>query len=257
MKNEENGNGNPKTMPAIYDHFSQININKHLEKKGNLDYLQWAVAVRIVKEFDPGFTFSFNSFNGKGVQKFPADGEGFNTTAEVQCTINCCGYEFTMWLPVMDHKFKAIVNPSSKDINDTKMRCLVKNISVNLGLGSYVYEGFKAPGLLKLENEARATSDNNSFAPMMNANSPVSQNFVSTVTDGVAVSPDDESDVRNNVVLIGYGASENKTYAEVYGSNIKNINSQIEWVKANGNGDKASQHLANLCQYKLLLTTGV
>ena len=80
-----------------------------------------------------------------------------------------------------------------------------------------------------------------------------SQNI--SVSDAV-VSPKDEGDVRNCTVLIGFGAGE-KTYSEVYGTNVKNIDSQIEWVKSNGNGDKASQHLANLCQYKLMLTSRV
>ena len=74
-----------------------------------------------------------------------------------------------------------------------------------------------------------------------------------TTVSADAVSPNGEHDIRNDVVLIGYGAGE-KTYAEVYGSNVKNIDSQITWVKTNGNGDKANQHLANLVQYRLLLT---
>ena len=68
-----------------------------------------------------------------------------------------------------------------------------------------------------------------------------------------AVSPNGEHDIRNDIVLIGFGAGE-KSYAEVYGSNVKNIDSQIAWVKSNGKGDKANQHFANLVQYRLLLT---
>ena len=243
-----------KSMDEIYNHFSNINVNEHLEQKRGLDFLLWGRAVKMVKEFDPGFTFEFKTIQGKGIQRYASDGEGYNSTAEVICVINCCGHEFQMWLPVMDFKNKAIVNPTSRDINDNKMRCLVKNISINLGLGGYVYEGFKQPTQLttKLENGSHLPSDALFTPNARKSGTPktsVTQDFVSAD----AVSPNGEHDIRNDVVLIGYGDGE-KTYAEVYGSNVKNIDSQITWVKTNGNGDKANQHLANLVQYRLLLT---
>ena len=260
MNQDENGIGNPKTISEIYEELSAINVNEHLEKKGNLDFLNWARSVGMIKQIDPGFRFWFKTFNGKGVQKYPADGEGFNTTCEVLSIINCCGYEFEMHLPVMDFRNKAIVNPTSRDINDCKMRALVKNISINLGLGAYVFQGYKAPGQLKLEleNGSQSSSDTNSFAPMNTTDSTGSQKIVVTATDSVSVvaSPNGQNDVGNSIVLIGFGAGK-KTYSEVYGTNTKNIDSQIEWVKSNGNGDKASEHLANLCQYKLMLTSRV
>ena len=61
MNQDENGIGNPKTISEIYTTLSAININEHLEKKGNLDYFQWARAVELVKQGDPGFTFKFAS----------------------------------------------------------------------------------------------------------------------------------------------------------------------------------------------------
>ena len=256
MTNDDNGIGNPKTIAEIFKKLNNTNVNEHLEKKyGDLLFLNSWRAVGLVKEIDPGFTYRFKSFSGKGVQKYPADGEGYNTTAEVACTINCCGYEFEMWLPVMDFKNKSIVNPTSRDINDAKARCLVKNISLNLGLGAYVYQGFKEPGQLKLENGVHSTSNDDSFAPMNSSDATpnASHKFTSTASVGVVTSPKDNGDVRNSIVIIGYGAGE-KTYTEVYGSNLKNVDSQIEWVKANGNGDKATQHLANLTQYRLLLS---
>ena len=257
MKSLENGVRHPKTIDEIYETLSSVDVNQWLETKmDKLDYLPWAIAVRLVKQECPDFEFTCKAFGGKGVQKYPADGEGYNTTCEVVSIIRTNGYEFEMWLPVMNHRFKSIVNPTSKDINDAKMRCSVKNIALNLGLGSYVFEGFKQPGLLKLENGVQSPSDkSNSFAPMNTTatDKTASQNI--SVSDAV-VSPKDEGDVRNCTVLIGFGAGE-KTYSEVYGTNVKNIDSQIEWVKSNGNGDKASQHLANLCQYKLMLTSRV
>ena len=49
-----------------------------------------------------------------------------------------------MWLPVMDYKNQAIANPTARQISDTKMRCLVKCISM-FGLGHYIYAGEDLP----------------------------------------------------------------------------------------------------------------
>lgn len=45
-----------------------------------------------------------------------------------------------MWLPVMDHRNKAIINPDKFAINSSKMRCLVKCFAM-FGLGHYIYAG--------------------------------------------------------------------------------------------------------------------
>lgn len=49
-----------------------------------------------------------------------------------------------MWLPVIDHRNKAIQNPNSFDINKNKMRCLVKCLGM-FGLGLYIYAGEDLP----------------------------------------------------------------------------------------------------------------
>jgi len=49
-----------------------------------------------------------------------------------------------MWLPVMDNRNKAVPNPTSRDISDARMRCLVKAIAMH-GLGAYIYAGEDLP----------------------------------------------------------------------------------------------------------------
>lgn len=49
-----------------------------------------------------------------------------------------------MFLPVMDNYNKAVQNPTAREISDTRMRCLVKNIAL-FGLGFYIYAGEDLP----------------------------------------------------------------------------------------------------------------
>jgi len=48
---------------------------------------------------------------------------------------------------VMDHRNKAIVNPTSRDVSDARMRCLVKCIAL-FGLGFSLYAGEDLPLVL-------------------------------------------------------------------------------------------------------------
>ena len=45
-----------------------------------------------------------------------------------------------MWLPVMDYTNKSIENPTSRDVSDARMRCLVKTLSL-FGLALDLYFG--------------------------------------------------------------------------------------------------------------------
>ena len=248
-------------VKEMYKHFYSINVNKFLDKKGKLDYLQWAVCWAIVKAYDATAKFWFDDFNGRGVRRY-MDGDG-NYTAEIKSYIMVCGVTFEMHLPCMDYRNQAIINPTSRDINDCKMRAMVKNCSINLGIGAYVYEGLKAPrkNAIIPSLEVGTHSDSNDDALFTPKNTTpiegVSHNFNPNVTVSVdAVSPNDEGNgsVVDSVVLIGYGAME-MTYGEVYQKNIKSVDSQIAWCKANGKGKKAEEHLANLIQYRMFISS--
>jgi hypothetical protein len=65
-------------------------------------------------------------------------------TVEVSVSVSVKGITHTMWLPVMDNRNKSIVNPTSRDISDARMRCLVKCIAM-FGLGIYLYAGEDLP----------------------------------------------------------------------------------------------------------------
>jgi hypothetical protein len=121
----------------IWDTLSPIDCSKHVEKKGSgnfvATYLSWTWAWGILME---NFPKSFYEF---APNETHADG-----TVTVHCIVNVNGIIRKMWLPVMNHMFKATVNPDARQISDAKMRCLVKCIAM-FGLGHYIYAGEDIP----------------------------------------------------------------------------------------------------------------
>lgn len=108
------------------------------EEEYQLSYYKWSACWReLVKKY-PNSTYSFKEFDRDGKiydVMYYAD-----QSASVHCTVTVNGISREMWLPVMDYKNKSIPNPSSRDINDAKMRCLVKCVSM-FGLGFDLYDG--------------------------------------------------------------------------------------------------------------------
>jgi|DEB0MinimDraft_3_1074331.scaffolds.fasta_scaffold35398_1 hypothetical protein len=123
-------------MARIWADLSAINVNEHVQKKVNLSYLSWTWAWSTLMSKYPESYYVFEDH---------AENDG---SVMVECVLTIHeGEEVatrTMWLPVMDHKNKAIINPNSRDISDTRMRCLVKCLAM-FGLGFYIYAGEDIP----------------------------------------------------------------------------------------------------------------
>jgi len=123
-------------MARVWADLSAINVNDHIQKKGNLSYLSWAWAWSTLMTKYPESYYVFQ------------DTRTENGTVMVECVLTIHeGEEVatrTMWLPVMDHKNKAIVDPDTRAISDTRMRCLVKCLAM-FGLGFYIYAGEDIP----------------------------------------------------------------------------------------------------------------
>jgi hypothetical protein len=136
---------NPKTK-SVWETLSAINVNENIEKKNGFSYLSWSWAWATLMNHYPESEFWFENqqgdLNNDGVIRYP-DG-----TAEVRCVLTVDATTHTMWLPVMDYKNQAIKNPNARDINDAKMRCLVKAMSL-FGLGLYIYAGEDLPDASK------------------------------------------------------------------------------------------------------------
>lgn len=127
------------TAADIWRTLSAVNVNEHIERKNGFSYLSWAWAWGVLMQHYPEAEFEFEAdANGDEVFVF-SDG-----SCEVRCIITIAGVSRRMWLPVMNHRNDPIKNPHARDINDTRMRCLVKCMAL-FGLGHYIYAGEDLP----------------------------------------------------------------------------------------------------------------
>ena len=131
------------THETVWKTLSSIDVNNKTEKKGTLTYLSWAWAWGELMHHFPQATYTFTEWEYpdgtyKDVLIYPDD------TCMVECELKIEEITHKMWLPVMDYRNQAIANPNARAISDTKMRCLVKCISM-FGLGHYIYAGEDLP----------------------------------------------------------------------------------------------------------------
>ena len=127
------------TYKDVWDNLSKIDCSDKVEKKMNLSYLSWAWAWGVLMEHYPQASYLF--YQGESDVPYVQFPDG---TAEVRCRIAIDNLSREMTLSVMDNRNNAIQNPSSRQVNDTKMRCLVKCLAM-YGLGHYIYAGEDVP----------------------------------------------------------------------------------------------------------------
>lgn len=120
----------------------EINVNDHVEKKGNLSYLSWAWAWAEVLKIDPLAEWVVVEYTNADHTASPCMWIGDTAMVKTVVTIN--GKARACQLPVMDHKNNAVKNPDSRKISDAIMRCMTKAISMH-GLGLYIYAGEDLP----------------------------------------------------------------------------------------------------------------
>lgn len=131
------------TAGSIWKTLSAINVNEFTEEKGGLTYLSWSHAYRLMMENYPEMSIKWHgTTDAQGVTRDVTYYEG--GTATVSCTVRIGDVSREMWLPVMDYRMKSIAHPSSRDISDAKMRCMVKAFSL-FGLANYLYSGDGLP----------------------------------------------------------------------------------------------------------------
>jgi hypothetical protein len=127
------------TYKEVWDNLSKIDCSDKIEKKMNLSYLSWAWAWGVLQEHYPQAQYLF--YQGENDVPYVQYPDG---TAEVRCRVSIDNLNREMTLSVMDYKNNAVQNPNSRQVNDTKMRCLVKCLAM-YGLGHYIYAGEDVP----------------------------------------------------------------------------------------------------------------
>lgn len=134
---------------SVFERLSAINVNEHVEKKTNANYLTWSWAWSAVKRACPDARYDV-----KDTEYDEALGFMCHTTVTIE------GETLEMWLPVMDganksmlktpytyktkYGEKSVEGATTFDINKTIMRCLVKNLAM-FGLGLYIFAGEDLP----------------------------------------------------------------------------------------------------------------
>lgn len=131
---------------TTFEQVYAININEKTESKGNLTYLSWAWAWAEFKKLYPKATYTVDRFDGT----YCTGNENIGYMVRTEVFADELSYE--MWLPVMDNKNNAILQPKMTDINKAIMRCLTKNLAM-FGLGLYIYAGEDLP---EIEKELKA-----------------------------------------------------------------------------------------------------
>jgi hypothetical protein len=125
------------TFVDIWQTLSAVNVEDFVQDKMGLRYLSWANSWIVLMDHYPQAIMDF------GANEMHEDG-----TVTVHCTIVIDTYARHMWLPVMDHRGRAIVRPDARAISDNKMRCMVKCLAL-FGLGLYIYAGEDLPSAEK------------------------------------------------------------------------------------------------------------
>ena len=125
----------------------QIDVSKHVEKKGLFSYLSWPFAVAQLRLADPDASWEVRRFDG-----LPYLSSDLGFFVEVAVTVQ--GVTLSQIHPVLDNKNRPILAPTPFDINTSIQRCLVKAIALH-GLGLSIYAGEDLPDLEDAGNASK------------------------------------------------------------------------------------------------------
>lgn len=127
----------------VWDVFRAFDIApfKTTNAHSKVSYITWSRVWSIIMDLYPESHYVFEEDR---ITSMTDDGPC--ETVMVKCTVVIIEGERKahreMWLPVMQNsgQFKAIENPTAREISDTRMRCLVKCAAM-FGLGLSLWEG--------------------------------------------------------------------------------------------------------------------
>jgi len=209
------------TYESIWQTLVKVDVSRHVEKKNGLSYLSWAWAWGVLMEEFPSAAYEFDP------HELHNDG-----TVTVHCTVRIGNCHRSMWLPVMDFKNAAIRNPDARKISDTRMRCLVKCISM-FGLGHAIYAGEDISAIAANSAELMADLDEGSLPLIDEAPPKPSKKKVATKNAAADIpSPEGAEEVAKKLLEFAQKFckdtkslrefwSENKQVIDILDSNYK------------------------------------
>lgn len=124
-----------------FSRLAAINVNDHIEKKGQFSYLSWPFAVAQLRQADPTATWEVRRFDGLPFLRT-------ETGYYVEVAVTVQGVTLSQIHPVLDAKNRPILEPTCFEINASIQRALVKAIALH-GLGLYIYAGEDLPDVEK------------------------------------------------------------------------------------------------------------
>ena len=135
----------PKSKQTNYfTELDQVDVTRHIEKKGKFSYLSWAFAVRELKKRHPDASWIVHEWEGIPYVKTEC---GFF----VKVTVTVDDIDATQVHPVLDHQNRTVATPNAFQINTRIQRCLAKAIALH-GLGIHLYAGEDLPPSPPLDN---------------------------------------------------------------------------------------------------------
>jgi len=124
------------TYQSIWGTLSKINVSEHTKAKQGFNYLSWTWAWQTLMTHYPQARVSFRE-----------EHEERQGTVMIYATIDIDGFSQEAWLPVMDHKNKAIPYPDQRQRSDAMQRAWVKAAAL-FGLGLHIYQNEAIPDAL-------------------------------------------------------------------------------------------------------------
>jgi hypothetical protein len=120
----------------FFNKYSKMDLTSIVEKKGNLSYASWSAIWDIIMKDYPCSDYKvwFETLEDNSVMVY----------CDLMISDGDRSMKRFMWLPVMDNRNNSVIKPTSRNISDAYMRCLVK-ASAMAGLGLYIYKGEDIP----------------------------------------------------------------------------------------------------------------
>ena len=135
------------TYKEVWQTLNALDLSEYHDKKGNFTYLSWTDAWQILQE-----QYSFATY------EFMPETYEENGTVMSHCIVRIGNLERYMWLPCMDNRNNSLTNPTTRQISDTRMRCMVKCLAM-FGLANYIFRGEDLPDAAKDEAEAKVVEE--------------------------------------------------------------------------------------------------